>query len=393
MFQDTSTLVKMPSQTTLVHMTTELPTLIRDDDDGSLLITVSPNAFKKFSFVLYVILTPLICVLGITVNTTGLCALRRDPKKHQFKFYTYMSFLLVFNLIFLMLGLYESTAEITTMVDYYLGNKLRSFTGILRGCLENMIKHTLSGIIIVMSLERLLSLSFPHYAKSSCLTRRPGLVVLSTFLIPAIYIIPGFTAFRIGMYKDSQNETVYEAFVSPEFAGLLYATMSFETVILHYITPATILVLNIMIAISYARFNSKRQSLKTRRASDAQPNLTAFVLSVAVLYVLISLPSVVSQTLVLADKNLDFYGKHKLTLMTFNNFGNFLARVNGSVEFALYVMVSKHYRQICYSMFCNWGEKKQGTESEQTTSTCTQGSRLEKHTSVFSLSKASLSRE
>lgn len=159
---------------------------------------------------------------------------------------------------------------------------------------------------------------------------------------------------------------MYEVVNDPDLIGLFNVYVFINTFILRLGAPLLVLSLNIFIVVLYSRFNKRRKSLNGHKSRDLQSKITAIVLSVAGLYVLAALPNIFIQTLAIIDDDYLFYGKYRRTLKLFLLVGDLMVRVNATADFALYILVSDHYRAIFYSMFVKCRRKSElSVESTQ----------------------------
>ena len=331
------------------------------------LFVITPSLLREISLYMNGIITPIICLVGLAGNSVGLWILRREPDKNRMTIYTYMFALMFTDNIYLFLGLLAPIQEILNWYDPILALTMQSYLLVYRGYTFIVLKHITSFLLIIMSFERLMAVLKPFTSKDSYLSRHPGAAITITVIVSAIYMIPFFIGFRVVTIRNPQNITIHTTIIESWYFDVFIVYTYVETVILHYICPAMVLSLNIMIAIVYARHTKQRSSMTMSKSSSNQTKITAIVLSVAVMYIVLSMPSLFLQTLIFIDDNYSFYGRHRLTFFFLVNLGDFLGRINSATDFFMYIFASNHYRGIVGAIACkcctNDGKPVRGTSS------------------------------
>lgn len=345
-------------------------TIASDMDNSTLstktpLIQVSTDTFRVFSLVANVILTQIICVIGLVGNSIGLIVLWRDPNKKKLTIYTYLFALMVIDTIFLAIGIYYSINDIIEYYDRYLGNIIKRHVWIAKAYTLTLHKHLLAVLLIIMSTERLMSLLRPYDVKNFCLSKYPRTITVLSSIITAVYLIPMHAGFRIESHNDEFNKTVYSNTVDPGYFETFVIVMYVETAVLHYVAPLTVLVLNILTALCFSRFVRQRQSkIRSESGCDNQRRVTIIVFCVAALYLLLSLPNLFLQTLIFIDDSYSFYGQYNLVFYLFMDLGDLFVRFNAATDFIVYILVVRRYRNICKAMFCKCNSVRDETFSD-----------------------------
>ena len=314
------------------------------------MFAVNPRVYEQFDFVVNMILTPILCVLGLVGNSVGLYVIGKDPSSKKHTIYTYMFSPMAFDILFLLLGLVTGALDILEHYDAYLGNKIKAYSWAYKGYCTVVLKHMGSILLIIMTLERWMSLVFPYHVKQSYLSRNPKTIVTVSFVVSAVYIIPFTAGVTVLETTDARNRTIYANGIDQNYFPVFYIYTYIETTVLHYLAPAFVLVFNILTVVSYSRFVKKRSSLGKRHMSDNQTKITFVVCCVAGLYILLSLPNIFVQTLIFINDDYSFYGRYNLTFDLFIQLGDFLARINAAADFFIYILVSNHFRSVFNSM-------------------------------------------
>lgn len=322
------------------------------------MFAVSEEFYDIFSVVVNFSFSPIICVFGLIGNITGLNVLLKDPTQKKLTIYTYMFSLMAFDIVFLVVGLVLFAIDVIGLFDVTLYKTIKDRTTYLtmKGYTLIVLKHIAAVLLIIMSVERLLSLTHPFTIKSFCLARFPRAIVAVVSVVSCVYIIPFFLGRETVFLKTEFNETISMRTVNAKYFPIFFVYTFIETIILHYVCPLLLLVLNILIVVQYTRHMIQRKTLQTNRVpTKSQVKITTVVLCVAGLYILLSLPNMFLQTLILVDEDYAFYGSQKFTFYLFVELGDLFARINASADFFIYILVSNRYRRVFKTLFCTCG--------------------------------------
>ena len=314
------------------------------------MFAIPPEVYQTFNLVVNIILTPLICLLGIVGNAVGIYIIKKDSDSKKHTIYIYMLSLMTFDIGLLVVGIVACVSETIKYYDVYLGNFLLEYCPPCKGYGIVVLKHVTAILLIIMSIERWMSLVFPYTVKQSVLSKYPRTIVATSFIFSAVYIIPFVAGTRVVPVIDATNRTIYVGTVDEDYFEVFFVYTYIETTILHYIAPLGVLVFNVLIIITYSRLVKQRTSVKPSQITDNQRKITLVVLGVASLYVMLSLPNMFVQTLIFIDEDYSFYGTQWLTFRFFIDLGDLMSRINAASDFFMYILVSSHYRAIFQSM-------------------------------------------
>jgi len=332
---------------------------------GQPLFVITPDLFQRVSFIINGVLTPIICITGLVGNSLGLWVLSRDPSNRRQTIYTYMFALMICDNVFLFVGFFTTTMEVIGWFDQELRQRVQNYYIIFGGYAFLVLKHVSSFVLIIMAFERVMALCRPFRTKSSYLSTNPYKSISLTVAVTVVYLIPFFAGFRIIPVQNNGNSTTETAIIVPEYLHVFHVYTFIETVILHYICPGLLLLLNVMIVTVYSRHRKQRSSLRMNRTRDNQLKITTIVVCVAGMYIFLSLPNMFLQTLIFIDDNYSFYGRHHLTFFLFTSLGDLLARINAATDFFIYVGVSNHYRGGLRTVACKCCQGEQRITGRQ----------------------------
>ena len=310
--------------------------------------------FLQYSFIGNVIVTPIICIMGICGNSLGVYVLKRECRHQELGVYRYMLALMVFDNIYLLLGLAISTTSIIEVFDWYLANMLITHFTYVAGYLDLVIYHTSSVLLTVMALERLNALVRPFTVRRSWLSKYPLRLIAAIFVFSVVYILPYPFCFETTTVKSSQdNLTMHVLQVKPEVAEF-YVKYSFVETIVSCLYPIVMLVINIAIPIAYRRVVQQRKmDLPNVSTKDTQQlKVTLMIVWIAVMYILLAIPKIFMQSLIFIDGDYNFDGKYSLTFYFLVFTGDIFARLNAANDFFIYVLVSERHRKMLKFMLC-----------------------------------------
>lgn len=319
-------------------------------DFGLLKITFS--FYREYSFYGNVVISPIICILGLGGNTIGMRVLWRDCRNQKLSIFRYLFALMLFDNIFLLGGLFINVIAMVEIYDWYLANWIFTYTSFGSGYVDFVIFHTSSVLLIVMALERLNALVRPFTVKRSWFSKYPLKIIVSIFVSSALIILPYPFCFEV-IASEYENKTFY--LLTPKSdIRYFYEQYSFAENVVSSIYPIIMLGINIAIPIAYCRvLKQRKMDLPNVSSNDTQQfKITLMVLWIAVMYILLSIPKIFLQTLIFIDSDYNFSGKYFLTFYVFTFTGDILARLNAANDFVIYILISKRYRRILRVMLC-----------------------------------------
>lgn len=314
------------------------------ENDSTPIFNISETFLKQYRFVIGVILTPVVCTLGLLGNYLCFRVLRKTTMKRRMSIFVYLLARMITNIAYLALGLFLSINEIIFINDFYLGNYIWTHAGAIKAFVDIVLNHISAFLLIIMSLERLWLFIHPLTHQESCLSKYPRTVLFSGILVFCIYALPFPLRFRRVDYLTSDNITTYSLTVDPDFKHLFEITQFVETVVLYYIDPFTVLFTNFAIMFAYSRYLKQKTIILKKCKCDGknQVKITVLVVYVCVMYIILSLPNLFIQTLLLADDRYSIDGKFSKILFLFYLTGDLFARINASIDFIIYMFASSH---------------------------------------------------
>ena len=334
------------------------------------MFAVTKETYDQFiGFNTFVI--PFLCVLGILGNSAGLFIFCRDPNRRKLIIYHYLISLFAVDTVYLGINGSFLLIELVERLNPDLGNFLSVVTWPYRGYIDMGLNHISSALLIIMSLERMMLLMFPFRNKRSVLTQFPKTILFLISVVSFSYLVPFIFCLGTKQIQTSSNATTYITYVKSEYLKLLGLFSLIETIILHYVCPVIVLVTNVLFLVALSRrLNKRDQSARPSTVNDSQNKITVLIVTVALLYVILSIPNIFIQTLIQVDDDYGINGPFKLTFKFFIDIGDLLASINAASDVFVYILVSRHYRPLFGSWFCKCCHTGDGeTQPYRTTKT------------------------
>lgn len=323
----------------------------KDDDDYGI-FGITREFTDNYDIVIHVYVNTAVCILGLFGNTLGIMVLLKDIQCSRASIYRYMLALMVFDNVYLFLGLASSAVAIIKAYDFYLHNFINNHFPFVSGFLDMMAFHVSSIILIIMALERLNALVRPLQVKHSCFSKCPVKIILLVFVGVVVYLLPFPFCFEVLDSKDQENKTLYFLQTKPDFFDF-YTNYNLVETVITCLYPVALLVINIAIPIFYCRAVQKRKTdLRSSSYDNQQLKITFVVLWLAFLYTVFATPKVFSQCLIYIDYNYQFDGKYAPTFFFLLFTGNLFQTLNAANDFFVYILISKRDRNILRFIIC-----------------------------------------
>ncbi|XP_052799323.1 G-protein coupled receptor 183-A-like [Mya arenaria] len=320
--------------------------------DDKALFSISEESYNNFAFVSNVFVTPIICVSGMLGNCLGLGVLWRDTKQQKLSIYIYLLALTLFDTIYLLVGLIRSIPQYIRLHNEHMANYIEEHMKLGSIYIDMVLAHTGTGIIIIMSIERLLALVRPFTVKHTWLSKYPRGLIGVCFFVNVVFLLPFPICFEVDSYIGASNHTVYYL----RFASWSKAPMDYfqllQTFVDFFIPCVVVLATNIAIIVAYSRMLKKRVSTLSVVTGGQQAKLTVTVFCITIMFFLLSLPNLFIKVLAFIDKEYSFDGRYKLAFWLFIDISNLFTYINAANDFAIYILVSTHYRMVFCDMYC-----------------------------------------
>ena len=355
----TSTLASNATEMTsnMTELTTPTGVVFAEDQP---FFAISEEDYEQFSYVTNVVVTPIICGLGLIGNALGVGVLWRDSKREKLTIYVYMCSLTFIDSIYLFFGVLRSIPNLIRVVDKYMANMIDEHMKLGSIYIDMVLTYSATLVILVMAVERLMALTRPFTVKHSWLTKYPKRIICACLGANMLFFMPYPMNFEVASYKNAENRTEYYIQYKSESLELMDNFTFIHTIIHNYIPGITILFVNIAIVIAFSRILKERSDTLQMSAGQSrqQAKLTLTIFCITVMYFLFNLPDLFVKTLAFVDKRYSITGKYSLSFWLFMDLTNLFTYLNAANDFVIYILVSDHYRRIFKHMYCQCCLKK-----------------------------------
>ena len=318
---------------------------------------VSQNLQERFEWITNVYITPIVAIIGITGNSVGLWVLAKNHDKRAQTIYPYLFALMASHIPSLILSLLLTLKEVLLFTDPVIGSLVNSYVLLYPSYIVYTLRCVTAAMVILMSTERLKALLQPR-ANGNNPKKNARWIILTVIIVSVVFMIPQYAVREVAKVTTMDNQTMYTALVKPENIDIFVIHVFIVAIALHYMAPAVVLVLGIMLLVTFSRHLKQRNALASNQRSNInQTKLTVMVVCVAGMFIGFSIPIVFLQTLVFIDRRYNFDGEYKATFFLLANMADLFARLNACIDVIVYILAANDFRSILHKIFCKCTRK------------------------------------
>ena len=346
------------------------PTINRQVIETSRL-AISEVDVKMFSYLTRTFINPFICAFGFVSNSLGIVILKKQARQQKLSILWYLFSLTLADIMFLGLGIVDSIPRIGRVIGIFDADRSKYLIAHFRtvqSFFDQLSLHSPRYIVIVMSIERLISVLNPLHVKDTWFAKYPikfviACVTFNFLLALPMLILPTV----ITVQKGDITEYIFTFKYYDEFMSQWLIVMA----TFHSFVPMLILVpINIAIPLQLYRA-SKRSCALNNNISKQQKKVTITVMAITTLYIFLSIPFLVSKVLQYVDPDFNMQGQHRLYFWFIADLGRCLSYLNGANDFIVYFIASNNYRMVFKAVFCkSCGGKAKLRRSYQSSTRC-----------------------
>ena len=214
-------------------------------------------------------------------------------------------------------------------------------------------------VLASVMVERALSVSFPLHAKNWLTKRRIWMSNMGILIFLTIYYIPLFVTYDIVDRGDPGNATHCHYHVKYEFWADHYI-FGWGKTLLESLIPLVLIFGSVITIIVMLRRSAKTRAENLHSSQDDQMvrSITIMLLSVGVAFLILMAPTIVDEigfTLGMYDA---LTHKPLLANELMMRLAPVCARINNAINFILYCVTGRKFRQAFLEVFCGRWRKK-----------------------------------
>ena len=224
-------------------------------------------------------------------------------------------------------------------------------------------------ILVFWTLERVIAVQFPLQASTWCTVKRTAIFVIAT----GVFSFAVNVAWPISIVSQSVRSSCRPSIDMMEFLMKVWPKVDAS---LFIFIPLIIIVLSNILIITRLQQSTKRHQQMTssnearEKREREQRNTTITLICVCIAFVLLHMPIAIYNCAILSrtdSGNQEIIAKWEFV----NYFGMVLAEAQNSMNFYLYFLTGRRYREVTFSLLCpcRKGPGARGKKPESTMAT------------------------
>ena len=314
---------------------------------------VSYTVYQYYNTVIRFYVLPTICGIGLVGNVLSVLVLYRTAQQLKQSIYIYMWVLTAVDASFILFSLIRTILIVLSETDpSYTFIKAWSFPTYL--FLEESLGSISQLILLFMSVERLLAVWKPLLVKETLIARKPLMFIIVGSIVLVVLAIPTSISLDVAERVNRNNQTIYLNVVRPSWVKFIDVYVPLRSLLSLYMPFVLILVLNIAIPVQFYRtVKRNREMVATKNAINNQRRLIATVSFICFMYTILTIPHIASKILWVVDTRISPHGTETNLYFLLYIIIVLLKNINMAVDFVIYILMSKLYRQRFLDMFCS----------------------------------------
>ncbi|CAH1793443.1 unnamed protein product [Owenia fusiformis] len=314
-----------------------------------------PHNFVIFTITITIVLDTLISVLGIAGNILSIVILSKE--KHLTTSIYLLRALAISDMSFLMLVIFIDPMYAMYTTTHFVPqtaawpNQMTSALPYILPVISTSQTLT-TWMVLLVTIDRFIQVCIPLSASRLCTLPRAKMAVVVTVGLSFMYNVPRFWEYVPNNVQFPCGTTVvlgYTAFGKNNYYTYIYQICL--NAIFRYMGPVLVLIIlngNLIIALKDAH---RRRQQMTGNEKEAQ-NITFTLVIVATSFLLCIMPYNTVNVMVTLWNTNNAAKPDQLIMRYLLAVGNFLLKVNSSVNFLIYCLTGKRFRETFISMCC-----------------------------------------
>lgn len=314
------------------------------------------HEMSRFQFYAWGIVANVIVFFGLVGNTLSIVVLRNKRMKSPTS--VYLIALAIYDCIVLLsMSLFLALPTIYPETGYLKGYNaaypyMHPFAYPMALIAQTGTIYTTLGFTI----ERFIAVCKPLHAANMCTITRAKKVTILILICSVIYNIPRMVEYKIEMMVNVTDNVTYP-YIEPTTLG---KNQTFRRVYFIYLTLFIMFLIPFILlsVLNYRLIRAVKQSKMTRRefssatstSSSKENNLTVMLISVIAVFMVCQLPSIADNILyAIVDESVLLCST---LYIKFTTISNLMVVVNSAINFILYCLFGKKFRQVCFRTLC-----------------------------------------
>ncbi|KAK3106510.1 hypothetical protein FSP39_021445 [Pinctada imbricata] len=312
-------------------------------------------------FVMQCVLLPILTVWGVVGNVLSLIVLLH--KKLRSSTGVILVGLALADLLSLLSNMIRKSTGIIGEFDMNFADKYKAMMFGPIFYLKTSFDRISVWLVVLISIERFLAVSFPLKIKIWVSKARMFIAVVTIYILTLASLSPIAAQYTTGtLHNPRTNSTTY--FIKPSqfyFNNIDFLKIHneiFGIAVFRYIPVILVILFNSVIMVSLqrrAKWRSKKSSLKSK--DEAQAKITRMLLIVSLVCLICTTPGAIFILYSQIDPDFVFMGKYHNFFLVISDMCMLLEVINSSANFVIYMLCNEQFYQVYKKMFCSWIKK------------------------------------
>ena len=331
-------------------------------------LVISETDVKMFSYLTRSFINPIICIFGFVSNSLGVGVLKTQARQQKLSILWYLFALTIADITFLGLGIVDCIPRLGYAIGVFSADRskyLMAHFRTVQSFFDQTSLHSARYIVVVMSIERLISVVDPLHVKDTWFAKHPIKIALGCVIFNAILSLP-MMIFPTVITVEKGNTTDY-MFTFKHYDKFMSKWLLVMATFHSFVPMVMLIPINLAIPLQLYRAFKSSAALNTG-ISKQQSKVTMTVMAITCLYIFLSIPFVVSKILQYVNPEFSMQGRNRIYFWFIADLGRCLGYINGANDFLVYFLASNQYRAVFKAMYCHSCSRNSNTQKRYLTS-------------------------
>ncbi|XP_069132406.1 probable G-protein coupled receptor B0563.6 [Argopecten irradians] len=320
---------------------------------------ISQESLRAIKFAFGMIIIPTLSLFGAIGNIISLVVLFQQRMRSATNFV--LAALSLSDFLFLMHSLLFSGINIQIYFDPFHGKNVRNNMYPVFGAYGSLVTARItSWLTALLSVERFIAVHFPMKARRFCSKKHTLIAIFLIYIFTIIMFLP--YALKYKVIKRTKRNMTYSILLKSDIGANVdfYEIYGIIMNILFRFLPIIVLfILNPLIIYVVRKTWTRRQSMSSnsqhtqyKHASGEQSHITVMLMIVTFLFAICILPGAINSTASHIWTEYSKFGKARNLKECISYITYFLETLNSSVNFLIYMALSKKFCVTYKETFC-----------------------------------------